>query len=158
MELSAPAVLGRLNEMPHVENKNDFSASPRAAPLALQGLFSQARSVCSCMWGISSTAASLLVRSSWSPGIIKVGKDQGAFCPRSSLLWSSAIPACPQHKVENRIIPKLPVLAALILHLGLDKWGPSASPVLPFAVHGHGLRQQGLLRECAVSGTGDLLK
>lgn len=31
--------LGRLNEMPHVENKNDFSASPRAASLALQGFF-----------------------------------------------------------------------------------------------------------------------
>lgn len=58
--------LGRLNEMPCVENKNDFSASPIAA---LQGLFSQARSVCSCMWGISSTAASLLGRSvmeSWN--------------------------------------------------------------------------------------------
>lgn len=40
--------------------------------------------------------------------------------------WSTgsvcAIPAWPQqHKVENRIIPKLPVLAALILHLGLGK-------------------------------------
>ncbi|NXC91168.1 DOT1L protein, partial [Cercotrichas coryphoeus] len=55
--------LGRLNEMPCAENKNDFSASPRAAPLALQGLFFQARSVCFCMWGISSTAASLLGRS-----------------------------------------------------------------------------------------------
>lgn len=54
--------LGRLNEMPCVENKNDFSASPRATPLALQGLFSQARSVCSCTWGIPSTAASLLGR------------------------------------------------------------------------------------------------
>lgn len=61
--------LGRLNEMPRVENKNDFSASPRAAPLALQGLFFQASSVCSCTWGVSSTAASLLGRSvmeSWN--------------------------------------------------------------------------------------------
>lgn len=55
--------LGRLNEMRSVENRNYFPASPRAASLALQGLFSQARSVCSCRWGISSTAASLLGRS-----------------------------------------------------------------------------------------------
>lgn len=57
--------LGRLKEMPLVENKNDFSA----APLAFQGLFSQARSVCSCTRGISSTAAFLLGRSimeSWN--------------------------------------------------------------------------------------------
>lgn len=116
--------LGRLNEMPHVENKNDFSASPRAALLALQGLFSQARSVCSCMWGISSTAASLLGRSVME--LLRLERTKVLFALVPHFSWSSgsvrAIPAWPQqHRVESRIIPKLPALAALILHLGLGK-------------------------------------
>lgn len=118
--------LGRLNEMPHVENKNDFSAFPRAAPLALQELFSQPglgvlrvgnfQHCCFPAWKISHGVRELLRLES-----IKV---LFALVPHFS--WSNgsvcAIPAWPQqHGVENRIIPKLPVLAALILLLGLGK-------------------------------------
>lgn len=83
--------LGRLNEMPHVENKTDFPASPRAAPLALQGLFPSQVCVflhmghfqhcCFPAWNISH-------------GIIKVGEDHGAFCPCSPLFPEQRLSLC----------------------------------------------------------------
>lgn len=85
--------LGRLNEMPRVENKNDCSASPRAAPPALQGLCVPARGE------FPALLLPCLEHQSWSPGIIKVGKDQGAFCTPLFLeqwLRGCTIPAWPQ--------------------------------------------------------------